>query len=138
MSWNYQLFIDGRWTDGGANCPIKVIDPATEEAIGEVPDTSVEDAGQAIAAARRAFDDGPWPYLKPRERGVILRRMADALKSRHDVLREMIVAETGATGPMLMPFSAAVPSTSGTSTPSARKTLSIGWKPRHRPAVPPA
>ncbi len=101
MNWNYELFIDGKWTGGTANRSITVIDPATEEAIGQVPDTSVEDARAAIAAARRAFDEGPWPFMKPRERGVVLRRMADALKARHDTLREIIVAETGAVGPIV-------------------------------------
>ena len=99
MTWNYELFIDGKWTSGTANRSITVIDPATEEAIGKVPDSSPEDARAAIAAARRAFDEGPWPYMKPKERGAVLRRMADALKARHDTLREIIVAEAGAVGP---------------------------------------
>jgi aldehyde dehydrogenase (NAD+) len=98
MSWNYRLFIDGAWTDGQADGAITVIDPATEESIGEVPEAGVEDARAAIAAARRAFDEGPWPYLKPAERGAVLKRMADVLQSRHDELRRLIVAETGSTG----------------------------------------
>ncbi len=104
MTWNYELFIDGKWTSGTANRSITVIDPATEEAIGKVPDTSLEDARAAIAAARRAFDEGPWPYMKPKERGAVLRRMADALQARHDALREIIVAEAGAVGPIVDMF----------------------------------
>src|SRR5690606_33579359 len=99
MSWNHdELFIGGRWVRGRGEQPIVVIDPATEEAIGQVPETTVEDARAAIAAARKAFDEGPWPYMKPKERGAVLRRMAEALLARHDALREIIVAETGATG----------------------------------------
>ncbi|HEX7036861.1 MAG TPA: aldehyde dehydrogenase family protein [Pseudomonadales bacterium] len=98
MGWNYDLFIDGAWTRGRSDSAITVIDPATEAAIGEVPDATVEDARSAIAAARRAFDEGPWPYMKPAERGAVLKRMADALQARHDHLRELIVAETGSTG----------------------------------------
>jgi aldehyde dehydrogenase (NAD+) len=98
MSWNYRLFIDGAWTDGQAEGTITVVDPATEESIGQVPEAGVEDARAAIAAARRAFDEGPWPYLKPAERGAVLKRMADVLQSRHDELRRLIVAETGSTG----------------------------------------
>src|SRR5690606_17481373 len=85
-------------TRGRADGAITVIDPATEAVIGEVPDATVEDARTAIAAARRAFDEGPWPYMKPAERGAVLKRMADALQARHDHLRELIVAETGSTG----------------------------------------
>src|SRR5690606_28291315 len=95
MGWNYDLFIDGAWTRGRSDSAITVIDPATEAAIGEVPDATVEDARSAIAAARRAFDEGSWPYMKPAERGAVLKRMADALQARHDHLRELIVAETG-------------------------------------------
>ena len=98
MSWNYELFINGGWTQGAAEGAIEVIDPATEEPVGQVPEASVEDARAAISAARKAFDEGPWPYMKPAERGAILKNMADILQSRHDELRELIVAETGAAG----------------------------------------
>ena len=96
MTWNYDLYIDGRWTGGASNRMIDVIDPATEETVGTVPDSSAEEARAAVAAARRAFDEGPWPYMKPKARGAVLRRMADALKARQDSLREIIVAEAGA------------------------------------------
>ncbi len=98
MAWNYDLFINGGWTTGSATSSIQVIDPATEDLIGEVPEAGVEDARRAIAAAREAFDAGPWPYMKPKERGAVLKRMADILQARHDQLRELIVAETGSTG----------------------------------------
>ena len=101
MSWNYDLFIAGAWTQGTATKSITVIDPATEDPIGEVPEAEVEDARSAISAARAAFDDGPWPYMKPAERGAVLKRMADILQSRHDELRELIQAETGCAGFML-------------------------------------
>jgi acyl-CoA reductase-like NAD-dependent aldehyde dehydrogenase len=98
MAWNYELYIDGKWTTGTATQQITVIDPATEEPIGHVPQAGVEDARRAIAAARKAFDEGPWPYMKPKERGAVLARMADVLQSRHARLRELIVAETGSAG----------------------------------------
>jgi acyl-CoA reductase-like NAD-dependent aldehyde dehydrogenase len=98
MPWNYNLFINGTWTAGESAGVITVIDPATEEPIGQVPEATTTDARNAIAAARRAFDDGPWPYMKPAERGAVLKRMADILQSRHDELRKLIVAETGTTG----------------------------------------
>jgi len=99
--WNYELYIDGKWTRGSSQGDITVIDPATEEAIGLVPEASVEDARHAIHAARRAFDEGPWPYLKPAERGAKLKQLAEILSSRHDELRELIMAEAGACGPIL-------------------------------------
>jgi len=93
MTWNYELFIDGAWTSEGASGSIDVLDPATEEVIGSVPEASTKTAVRAIEAARRAFDEGPWPYMKPAERAAKLVAMAEILEARAGDLRELIVAE---------------------------------------------
>jgi aldehyde dehydrogenase (NAD+) len=98
MTWNYELFIDGKWTSESAEGSIDVIDPATEEVIGVVPEATTKTAVRAIEAARRAFDEGPWPFMKPSERAAALTRMAEILESRAADLRELIIAETGSTG----------------------------------------
>jgi aldehyde dehydrogenase (NAD+) len=98
MSWDYELFIDGKWTSAGAVGAIEVIDPATEVPIGSVPEGSVQSARWAVEAARAAFDSGPWPWMKPEERASRLIRMAEILESRGTDLRELIVAETGSVG----------------------------------------
>jgi aldehyde dehydrogenase (NAD+) len=98
MTWNYELFIDGAWTSEGASGSIDVVDPATEEVIGSVPEASTKTAVRAIEAARRAFDEGPWPYMKPAERAAKLLAMAEILEARAGDLRELIIAETGSTG----------------------------------------
>src|ERR1700722_6615340 len=98
MSWNYELFIDGKWTSEGADRSIEVVDPATEDVIGSVPEATTKTAVRAIEAARRAFDDGPWPFMKPAERAARLTAMAEIFESRAADLRELIVAETGSTG----------------------------------------
>jgi aldehyde dehydrogenase (NAD+) len=97
-SWKFDLFIDGKWTSGESTGALDIIDPATEEAIGQVPEASVNDAKAAIEAARKAFDEGPWPFMKPKERGAILVAMAEVLERRGAELRELIVAETGSVG----------------------------------------
>ncbi len=61
VAWNFELFIDGKWTSEDAVGTIDVIDPATEDTIGSVPEASVATARRAIEAARNAFDNGPWP-----------------------------------------------------------------------------
>jgi aldehyde dehydrogenase (NAD+) len=97
--WKYDtMFIDGAWTASNAAGVIEVIDPATENVIGSVPDADVKAAAAAIEAARRAFDEGPWPRISPRERGVVLRRFAAILDERHDALKELVMAESGAVG----------------------------------------
>ena len=96
--WNYDLYINGEWTEGEGGGKIDVIDPATEETIGSVAEASTKDAVRAIESARKAFDEGPWPWMKPAERAAALIRMAEILESRGAELRELIVAETGSTG----------------------------------------
>jgi acyl-CoA reductase-like NAD-dependent aldehyde dehydrogenase len=98
MSWDYELYIDGKWQSPETVGTIEVIDPATEDVIGTVPEGSTKTAVQAIEAARRAFDEGPWPYMKPSERAARLVRMAELLEARSAQLRELIIAETGSTG----------------------------------------
>src|SRR6266568_3891717 len=98
MAWNYELFIDGKWTSEEAVGTIDVIDPATEDVVGHVPEASTKTAVRAVEAARKAFDEGPWPWMKPAERAAALVRMAEALEARGAELRELIVAETGSTG----------------------------------------
>ena len=71
---SYELFIGGKWTSGSGDGVIDVIDPATEESIGHVPEGGVKEAERAIAAARDAFDYGPWPFMTPRERSASSRR----------------------------------------------------------------
>ena len=97
-SWNFDLYIDGTWTSGESSGSIEVINPANEEVIGTVPEASPKDAVLAIEAARRAFDEGPWPYTKPAERAAALVRMAEYLEAHAGELRELIVAETGSVG----------------------------------------
>jgi aldehyde dehydrogenase (NAD+) len=97
VTWDYELYIDGQQTSSDGDGRITVLDPATEEVIGSVPDSTGTDMQRAVAAARRAFDEGPWPWLKPAERGRIISRMADILTERHPELHDLIVAETGAT-----------------------------------------
>src|ERR1700691_618046 len=97
--WQFDLYIDGKWSKGEAGGkPIEVISPATEEVIGVVPEASPKDAAAAIEAARHAFDEGPWAWMKPAERAVMLRRMGEILLSRSAELRELIVTDSGSTG----------------------------------------
>ena len=62
---SYSLYIDGRWVDPGSG-RYDDISPATEETIAQAPDAGLADVDAAIAAARRAFDSGPWAIAAPR------------------------------------------------------------------------
>ena len=93
----YRLFIDGEWTEGSGDEALPVINPATEEEIGLVPQGTVQDVRAAVHAARVAFDEGPWGRATPKERALTLGRMADIIERRFDELVELNIAEAGST-----------------------------------------
>ena len=89
------IYIDGAFVPPTEKRGEVVINPATEEAIGEVGVGGVRDADAAIAAAREAFDAGPWPRMSARERIACLQKMYDVLEARADEICELIVLEAG-------------------------------------------
>jgi aldehyde dehydrogenase (NAD+) len=90
-----KLYIDGQWTEGTAQESADVINPATEEVIASVPVATSKDVEAAVAAARTAFDSGPWPQMTPTERAKIMLRMADEFDRRREELVDLNVAEAG-------------------------------------------
>lgn len=92
----YRLYIDGKWGDAEGGKTYDIINPATEEVVARAPDASAADMQRAIAAARRAFDEGPWPRTTPKERAAVIRRLIDGLEKRKEVLRELLVSAAAA------------------------------------------
>lgn len=93
----YDLFIDGAWTPGTGSEELEVINPATEEIIGRVPQASTNDVISAVKSARRAFDEGPWGRTTPKERARVLERFHEALTARKAELVSLAVSEAGST-----------------------------------------
>ncbi len=76
MIWqgNYaKLFIDGEWVDPSSSETIEVVSPFTEQVVARAPSASRADVDRAVAAAREAFDRGPWPQMTLAERLEVLR-----------------------------------------------------------------
>jgi len=71
------------------------IDPARREAWAVVASGSAEDASLAVAAARRAFEDGPWPRMTPADRAIALHRLADLIDANRDELAEIDTRDIG-------------------------------------------
>jgi acyl-CoA reductase-like NAD-dependent aldehyde dehydrogenase len=90
------MYIDGRWAGADSGQTFDVVNPATEEVIGTAPEASREEMRHAIAVARKAFDEGPWPQLSRRERSRIIQQIADRMVANKDRLRELLTAEAGA------------------------------------------
>jgi aldehyde dehydrogenase (NAD+) len=106
---SYPLYIDGKWVDASSDEALDVINPATEEVITKVPQASVEDVDRAVAAARRAFEEGPWPRISPRERSDALLRFVQTIADRRNELIDMIIAEGGAARPIAEAFQFGAP-----------------------------
>jgi aldehyde dehydrogenase (NAD+) len=77
-----KLWINGRWAAAHSGRTIELISPNTEQVIGAVAEADAHDMDLAVAAARAAFDTGPWSRMRPSERIALLKRMADHLRER--------------------------------------------------------
>jgi phenylacetaldehyde dehydrogenase len=89
------LFIDGAWVRSTGDGTIDVFDPSTGRRIAAVADATVEDADRAVAAARRAFDDGRWSGLSPYQRERTINRLADLLEANIAELGELESIDNG-------------------------------------------
>lgn len=85
------LFIDNKWVKPDSGRYFSPINPATEEAITQVPQAGERDTDLAVAAAHRAFEKGPWGKMKPTERGKILYRVAEQVEKQ---LEELALVES--------------------------------------------
>ncbi len=90
-----RLFIGGDWVAPEGTDFIEVISPSTEEVVGRVPDGTEADIDKAVAAARTAFDRGPWPRMSPAERGAIVGKVAAQLQAEMGDMAAIITEEMG-------------------------------------------
>ncbi|WP_343602944.1 aldehyde dehydrogenase [Mycobacterium sp.] len=89
------LFIGGTWTRPSTSDVIEVHCPATGEYVGKVPMAAPADVDAAVAAARAAFDDGPWPSTPPKERAAVIANAAKLLEERKELFVKLLADETG-------------------------------------------
>ncbi|MDQ2639832.1 MAG: aldehyde dehydrogenase [Pseudomonadota bacterium] len=90
-----RLYIGGQWVPPAQAGSITLVDPATEKSLGEVAEAREADMDRAVAAARQAFDAGPWPRMAHTERARYAAAMADALEKRHGDLARAWTLQTG-------------------------------------------
>ncbi|MFI6451312.1 aldehyde dehydrogenase family protein [Streptosporangium amethystogenes] len=89
------LFIDGKWEESEAGGRIPVVNPATGEVFVSVQEAREADVDRAVLAARKAFDSGPWPRMKPNERAQILWRLGDLIQRDGEELARLTTLENG-------------------------------------------
>ena len=87
------LMIDGAWTKGANGRTIPVINPATEEVIGQVAHAEKSDLDRALAAADKGFRQ--WRKVSAYERYKIMRKAADLMRQRLDDIATMMTTEQG-------------------------------------------
>jgi acyl-CoA reductase-like NAD-dependent aldehyde dehydrogenase len=88
-------YIDGGWVPAASGATLESRDPATGDLVAMAPQSTVEDTGRAIAAARAAFDDGAWPATSGRERAAILFELADLLREESEAMSRLVATEMG-------------------------------------------
>lgn len=95
MHQRERLPIGGEWVEPTSGEVIEVISPSTEEIVGRVPHASPEDIDRAVAAARAAFDTGPWPRTSPDERAEVMARISATMKERAEEIAHLITEQNG-------------------------------------------
>src|SRR3984885_12504771 len=90
-----QLFIGGQWRKPSTEQRLTVISPHSEKPIGDVPAAALADVDAAVAAARHAFDHGPWPRLDPHERMRKVEELATIYSGHLDEMADLITDEMG-------------------------------------------
>ncbi|MCX5043041.1 aldehyde dehydrogenase [Aldersonia sp. NBC_00410] len=91
-----KLYIGGKWTEPATDTVLDVYSPATGERVGRTPVAAPADIDAAVAAARTAFESGPWASTTPAQRAEIIGRAAKLIEERAADIVEVLGAEMGA------------------------------------------
>src|SRR4051812_5115587 len=89
------FYIDGGYVAPAGTATIDVVSPHTEEVMARVPEGTNADIDRAVAAARKAFDDGEWARTTPAERSAKIAALSAAINARMDEFAKLISSENG-------------------------------------------
>src|SRR5918999_5709819 len=92
---DHDLYIGGRWVPPQEGERFDVVDPATGETIATAASATAPDVDAAVGAARRAFDEGPWPRTPERQRARMLQKAAEIIASRREELATLETRDCG-------------------------------------------
>ncbi|KAF3497027.1 hypothetical protein DY000_02055464 [Brassica cretica] len=92
-----KLLIDGNFVDAASGKTFPTRDPRTGEVIAHVAEGDVEDINRAVKAARKAFDEGPWPKMTAYERSRVMLRFADLVEKHSEELAALESWDNGKT-----------------------------------------
>lgn len=91
----HKLLIGKAWVEAASGATLRTYEPSTGDVLAEVAEGGAEDIDRAVAAARAAFDGGPWRTMTPSERGKILWRLGDLILQHADQLAELEALDNG-------------------------------------------
>jgi phenylacetaldehyde dehydrogenase len=90
-----KMLIDGKWVEAASGKTFDTYNPATGEVLAKVAEGDREDIDRAVKAARKAFEEGPWPEMKPAERAKLIWKLADLIDQHRDELAELETLDNG-------------------------------------------
>ncbi len=90
-----KLLIGGQSVEAASGKSFETLNPATGEVLARVAEGDQEDVNRAVAAARKAFDEGPWPQMSAAERSRIIYKIADLIEERADVFAQLDSLDNG-------------------------------------------
>ena len=95
LAKKHLLLIDGKWVDARSGQTFPVEDPATQQVIGHVAAGAKADIDLAVAAARRAFESGPWSRISPGDRSRLVWKLGDLVEEHADEFAEIEALDNG-------------------------------------------
>ncbi|HLF20251.1 MAG TPA: 5-carboxymethyl-2-hydroxymuconate semialdehyde dehydrogenase, partial [Bacteroidota bacterium] len=90
-----QHFIDNKFVPSVDGKTLDTLNPSTNKPITQVSSGNAVDVDRAVKAARKAFDEGPWPRMTAQERGKSLRRIGELIERREDEIADLEIEDTG-------------------------------------------
>ena len=92
---NYQMYIGGEWCEADSGKRFESVNPSDGQPWSTVPEAGAEDVDRAVRAAHKAFTEGPWATMTATMRGKLLRRLAELLAERSELLGRVETVDTG-------------------------------------------
>src|SRR5579864_8503607 len=90
-----RLLIGGKWVEASSGKTFATLNPATGEVLAQVAEGDREDIDRAVAAARAAFDGGPWSKIAPADRGLLIWRLADLIDKHAEEFAQLECLDNG-------------------------------------------
>ena len=90
-----KMLIDGKWVEAASGKTFETYNPATGEVLARVAEGDRADIDRAVKAARKAFEEGPWPEMLPAERSRLMWKLSDLIAQHHEELAELETLDNG-------------------------------------------